>query len=160
MLGWKTHNNIMKPTNSPTQGQPNPRKIRLKVALGPLFPTANYISWVGIDFIQETGYKKPNPINFSRKNPNQPTNQPTNQSFDRPSCLKIRTLRWTSTTSSLSFRAVRTTTASTGSSFILARRRGDKIKGKKEEQKKKWRGKKGKKIGGNGGKKRGYMWKV
>ena len=32
--------NIMKPTNSPTQGQPNPRKIGvLKVAFGPLFPT-------------------------------------------------------------------------------------------------------------------------
>ena len=30
-------NIIMKPTNSPTQGQPHPRKIRLKVAFGPLF---------------------------------------------------------------------------------------------------------------------------
>ena len=37
----------MKPTNSPTPGQPNPRKIRLKVAFGPLFPTANIASWVG-----------------------------------------------------------------------------------------------------------------
>ena len=44
-------NIIMKPTNSPTQGQPNPRKIRLKVAFGPLFPTANNFSWVGIDFM-------------------------------------------------------------------------------------------------------------
>ena len=31
----------MKLTNSPTQGQPNPRKIRFKVAFGPLFPAAN-----------------------------------------------------------------------------------------------------------------------
>ena len=32
-------NIITKPSNSPTQGQPNPIKIRLKVAFGPLFPT-------------------------------------------------------------------------------------------------------------------------
>ena len=41
----------MKPTLA------NPRKTRLKVALGPLFPTANNFSWVGIDFIQETEYE-------------------------------------------------------------------------------------------------------
>ena len=36
------HVNItMKPTNSPTQGQPNPRKSRLKVTFGPPFPTEN-----------------------------------------------------------------------------------------------------------------------
>ena len=51
----------MKPTNSPTQGQPNPRKIRFKVALGPLFPTANDFSWAGIGFIKETDCKKPYP---------------------------------------------------------------------------------------------------
>ena len=55
----------MKPTNSPTQGQPNPRKIGLKVVFGPIFPTANIFSWVGIDFIQETDYKKPNATKFS-----------------------------------------------------------------------------------------------
>ena len=32
---------FMKPTNSRTQGQPNRRKSRLKVAFGPLVPTAN-----------------------------------------------------------------------------------------------------------------------
>ena len=32
----------MKPSNSATQGQPNPRKIRWNVAFGPLFPTALY----------------------------------------------------------------------------------------------------------------------
>ena len=31
----------MKPSNSPTQGQPNPRKIRLEAAFGPLFPETN-----------------------------------------------------------------------------------------------------------------------
>ena len=41
---------IMKSTNPPTQGQPNPRKIRLQVAFGPLFPTENIFSWVGVDF--------------------------------------------------------------------------------------------------------------
>ena len=58
----------MKPTNSPTQGQqPNPRKIRLKAAFGPLFfsPTAKDFSWVKIGFMQQTDYKTPNPTNFS-----------------------------------------------------------------------------------------------
>ena len=50
-------NIIMKPTNSPTQGQPNPRKIRRKVAFGPLYPTARIFSWVGIVFfVDETDY--------------------------------------------------------------------------------------------------------
>ena len=44
-------NTILKPKNSPNQGQPNPRKIRLKVAFGLRFPTANDFSWVGIGFI-------------------------------------------------------------------------------------------------------------
>ena len=42
---------VMKPTNCPTQSQPNPRKIRLKVAFGPLIPTAYSFSRVAIDFI-------------------------------------------------------------------------------------------------------------
>ena len=37
--------NNMKPTKLP-----NPIKIRLKMAFGPLFPTATNFSWVGIDF--------------------------------------------------------------------------------------------------------------
>ena len=42
----KRINIVMKPTNSPTQGQPNPRKIRLKVALGLLFPTVFFfVGW-------------------------------------------------------------------------------------------------------------------
>ena len=49
-----------------TDGLPNlrptqPKKLRLKVAFGPLFPTAKNVPWVGIDFMQETEYEKPNP---------------------------------------------------------------------------------------------------
>ena len=45
------HVNIMtKPTNSPTQGQPNPRKKYVKSGIWATFlPTTNYFSWVGID---------------------------------------------------------------------------------------------------------------
>ena len=46
--GWKTYKYYS--TKSPTQGQPNPRKNRLKVAFGPRFPTVNIFSWVGIGF--------------------------------------------------------------------------------------------------------------
>ena len=45
------NNNVVKSTNPPTLGQPNPGTFRLNVAFGPLFPTANNLSWVGIDFI-------------------------------------------------------------------------------------------------------------
>ena len=41
-------NVIMKPTNSPTQ--PKKSCCRLKIAFGPLFPTANIFSWVKIGF--------------------------------------------------------------------------------------------------------------
>ena len=64
-LGWQQYEINMKPSNSPTQGQPNPRKIRSKVTFGPLFPTANYFSGVEIGFTLETDYKKPNPTKFS-----------------------------------------------------------------------------------------------
>ena len=58
-VGLENINIITKPTNSPTEGQPSPRKSRLKVAFGPLFPTTNIFSWVGIDIyvgntLQET----------------------------------------------------------------------------------------------------------
>ena len=62
----------MKPTKSPTQGQPNPRKNtgRLKVAFGSLFfSTANIFSLVGIVFMWETDYKKPNPNQILRQHP-------------------------------------------------------------------------------------------
>ena len=53
ILSWVGNNMniILKTSNSPTQCQPNPRKIRLKVAFGQLFPTANSFSWVRIVFI-------------------------------------------------------------------------------------------------------------
>ena len=59
----------MKPTNSPTQGQPNPRRNRFKVAFGPLFTTANSFSWVGIGFVQGTDDKKLHPYKFSANTP-------------------------------------------------------------------------------------------
>ena len=55
-------NIIMKPTNSPTQGQPNPRQIWVKMATGPLF--FYFFSGLGLVFTQETD-KKPNPIQLS-----------------------------------------------------------------------------------------------
>ena len=51
MLGWEYVNIMMKPSNSPTQGQPYPRKVRLKLAFGYCFPTGNSVSWVRIGFI-------------------------------------------------------------------------------------------------------------
>ena len=50
-----------------TDEHPNPRQSRVKWHFGTLFPTANNFSWVGIDFILETDYKKPNPTKFSAK---------------------------------------------------------------------------------------------
>ena len=60
---------MMKPTNPPTQDQPNPRKIRLKVAIGPLFSRSKInIRGLGLilyrNRVQET---KPNQI--LRKHP-------------------------------------------------------------------------------------------
>ena len=69
VLGWKRKNIIMKPKNSPTQGQPNPKKIGAKVAFGPLFSHGKHLSWVGIGFIYETDYKKANPTKFSTNTP-------------------------------------------------------------------------------------------
>ena len=74
LLGWKQYMNIiMKPSNFPTQGQPNPRKIMLKVVLGPLFPTANiffvccskyfFVCWNW--FYTGNRLQKPNPTKIS-----------------------------------------------------------------------------------------------
>ena len=66
----------MKPTNSPTQGQPNPRKNRLKVAFGPLFPTAKYY-FVGWDW-------------FQIGNTEQTTRNPTqSNSPQTPLCIRV-----------------------------------------------------------------------
>ena len=71
---------MMKPSNSSTQGQPNPRKTRVKVALGPLFPhggTGNIFS-VGWDWfyvrnsLQET---EPNQILLKHPTTGDHTNQ-------------------------------------------------------------------------------------
>ena len=63
LLGWKTHKYHFE-TDELTNPRPIP-KNSLIVAFGPLFPTAIIFSWVGIDFVLETDYKKPNPAKFS-----------------------------------------------------------------------------------------------
>ena len=63
-------NIIIKPTNSPTQGQPNPRKIRLIVAFGPLFPTANiFFRGLGLVLYSKTKLKETWPNRILRKHP-------------------------------------------------------------------------------------------
>ena len=45
-------NIVKKPTNSPTQGQPEPRENQVKRGVWAVFfPTANMFSWVGIGFL-------------------------------------------------------------------------------------------------------------
>ena len=69
-VGVGKHINItMKPTNSPTQGQPNPRKNRLKVAFGTLFPTANNFSCVRIDFCIGNRLRETQPNQIVGKHP-------------------------------------------------------------------------------------------
>ena len=64
---------IMKPLRTPQpRANPTQEKNRLKVAFGPLLPTAKSIfRGVGIDFISEkkTDYRKPNPIKFAANTP-------------------------------------------------------------------------------------------
>ena len=62
----KHKNIIMKPAKSPTQGQPNPRKIRfLKWHLGHFFQQQILFRGLGFCNVKETDYKKPNPTKFS-----------------------------------------------------------------------------------------------
>ena len=85
---------IMKPTNPPTQGQRYPRKIRLSAAFGPLFPTARVFSLVGIDFIQETYYKKPNSTKSSANTlVGARTIQPRRIMVPQPWCLQSSAAR-------------------------------------------------------------------
>ena len=64
-------NVIMKPTNSPTQGQPNPRKIGLKVAFGPLFfPQQIVLRGLGIVLYRKQTTRnptQPNSLQSSRR---------------------------------------------------------------------------------------------
>ena len=55
ILCWvgKHANIIMKPTNSPTQGQPKPKKYLVKSGIwATVFPQEGNFSWVGIGFVQ------------------------------------------------------------------------------------------------------------
>ena len=72
LLGWKTYKYY-----DEIDELPNPRptqslvKLEKKGGVGPLFPTANIFSWVGIDFIQETDYvQETQPDQILRKHPN------------------------------------------------------------------------------------------
>ena len=66
MSGWKTYEYYYETDELPIPRQTQPEKnYRLEVAFGPLFSNIKYFSWVGIGFIQEIDYKKPNPTNFS-----------------------------------------------------------------------------------------------
>ena len=70
-LCWvrKHVNATMKPTNSPTQGQPNPRKIRLKVAFWAAFSHRKYF-FVGWDSFYIGGrLRETHPNQFLRKHP-------------------------------------------------------------------------------------------
>ena len=54
LLGWKLENIRILLWNRPTpqpKANPTQKKIRSKAVFGPLFPTANNFSWVGIGFI-------------------------------------------------------------------------------------------------------------
>ena len=56
ILCWvgKHANIIMKPTNSPTQGQPKPKKYLVKSGIwATVFPQEGNFSWVGIGFVQD-----------------------------------------------------------------------------------------------------------
>ena len=65
-----TKNFVMKPRNSPTQGKPNPSKIRLKVGFGPLFPLLRmFFFGVEIDFIHGTDHNKTNETILSANAP-------------------------------------------------------------------------------------------
>ena len=64
---------ILKPTNSPTQSQPNPiKKLSVKSSIWiTFFQQQNIFSWVGWDWfsIGNQDCKKPNPIKVLRKHP-------------------------------------------------------------------------------------------
>ena len=70
MLGWETCKYYYETDELPNPRPTQPKKNMSNVAFGPLFPTANTFPWVGIGFIQETVYRKPNPTTILRQHPN------------------------------------------------------------------------------------------
>ena len=60
----RDRNIIMKPTNSPTQGQPNPRKIRLKVGIWAIF-SPHQIVFRGL---RSVSYRKQTATNLTQPN--------------------------------------------------------------------------------------------
>ena len=66
---------IVKPTNSPTQGQSNPRKIRFKVTFGATFSHSKYffVGWEWF-YVGNKSTRNPNPTKFpAKKHPISPT---------------------------------------------------------------------------------------
>ena len=58
-------NIIMKPTNSPSQGQPNPRKIRLKWHLGHFFPQQIFYRGLGLILYRKQTTRNPTKTKLS-----------------------------------------------------------------------------------------------
>ena len=61
LLSWKTYlvSMIMKPTNSPTQGQPNPRKNRFKVAFWTTFSQQIFFRGLGLVLYRKQTTRNP-----------------------------------------------------------------------------------------------------
>ena len=59
-------NIIMKPTNSPTLGQPNPRKISFKVTFGPFFAQKIFFRGLGLFFHRKKTTRHPNQPNYQQ----------------------------------------------------------------------------------------------
>ena len=65
LLGWKTYKYYNETDELPNPRPTQPKKNYIKSGVWATFPTTNIFSWVGIDFIWEADYKKPNPTKFS-----------------------------------------------------------------------------------------------
>ena len=84
LLGRKTSNFYMTPTNSPTQGQPKPKKRWVRSGIWAAFSHSNFF-FVGWDwFCIGNRLQKNQPNHILRKHPNQPTNQTINQLTKQP----------------------------------------------------------------------------
>ena len=71
LLGWKQYEHYYETVELPTtQGQPNPPKIMLKVAFGPLFPTKKKL-FRGLGLVLYTGNRlqETQPNQILRKHP-------------------------------------------------------------------------------------------
>ena len=69
MLGWKTYEYYYETDELPNPRPTQPKKKTINWLKSGVWATffhmQNIFSWVGIDFIYETNYKKPNPPELS-----------------------------------------------------------------------------------------------